>query len=381
VANGTGLGAPAERNDPGAVRIGSIAGIDVMVRTSWLFVAALIAYVAAPGIEQVSPGLGALKYVAGVAFAVLLTLSLLLHEISHAVMAQRFGLPVRSITLHFIGGVTAIEKEPTTPKQAFWISAVGPLTSLALGGAFWGLYLVMPQGLLEFVVGALAGTNLLVGVLNLVPGMPLDGGLVLRSAIWKLTGNQHRGTLVAGWSGRVVAVLMLLSPVLMQGFGFQPAPTDYLVALLLGWFLWTAATQAIMSAKVRARLPALQARPLARRTLAVPDDLPLAEAIRRAQEAQAGSIVTTDTAGRPVGLVNEAAVIATPHDRRPWLPTSAVARTLDPGLSLPADIGGEELIRAMQESPASEYLLVEPDGTVYGVLTTQDVDRAFAATS
>jgi Zn-dependent protease len=380
VANGTGLGAPAERNDPGAVRIGSIAGIDVMVRTSWLLVAALIAYVAAPGIEQVSPGLGALKYVAGVAFAVLLTLSLLLHEISHAVMAQRFGLPVRSITLHFIGGVTAIEKEPTTPKQAFWISAVGPLTSLALGGAFWALYLAMPQGLLEFVVGALAGTNLLVGVLNLVPGMPLDGGLVLRSAIWKLTGNQHRGTLVAGWSGRVVALLMLLSPAIMQAFDIRTGPTDYLVALLLGWFLWTAASQAIMSAKVRARLPALRARPLARRTLAVPDDLPLAEAIRRAQEAQAGSIVTTDTAGRPVGLVNEAAVIATPQDRRPWLPTSAVARTLDPGLSLPADIGGEELIRAMQESPASEYLLVEPDGSVYGVLTTQDVDRAFAAT-
>ncbi len=379
MANGSGLGAPAQRNDPGAVRVGSIAGIDVMVRTSWLLVAALIAYVAAPGIEQVSPGLGALKYVAGVAFAVLLTLSLLLHEISHAVMAQRFGLPVRSITLHFIGGVTAIEKEPQTPKQAFWISAVGPITSLALGGVFFALYQVMPEGLLEFVVGALAGTNLLVGVLNLVPGMPLDGGLVLRSAIWKLTGNPHRGTLVAGWSGRVVALLMLLSPAIMRQLGIQTGPTDYIVAVLLGWFLWTAASQAIVSAKVRSRLPALQARPLARRTLAVPENLPLAETIRRAQEAQAGSVVTVDSADRPVGLVNESAVLATPEDRRPWLPTSAVARTLDPGLSLPADIGGEELIRAMQESPATEYLLLEQDGSVYGVLTTQDVDKAFAA--
>jgi Zn-dependent protease len=105
-----------------------------MVRSSWLLVAALIAYVVAPGIERVAPDLGAFKYVAGVAFAVLLTLSLLLHEISHALMAKRFGIGVRSITLHFIGGVTAIDGEPDNPKQEFAISAVGPATSLALGG-------------------------------------------------------------------------------------------------------------------------------------------------------------------------------------------------------------------------------------------------------
>ena len=98
MAHRTGLGAPAERHDPGALRVGSIGGVDVMVRSSWLIVAALIAYLVAPGIERVAPGLGALTYVAGVAFAVLLTLSLLLHEISHALVAKRFGIGVRSIT-------------------------------------------------------------------------------------------------------------------------------------------------------------------------------------------------------------------------------------------------------------------------------------------
>jgi CBS domain containing-hemolysin-like protein len=134
-----------------------------------------------------------------------------------------------------------------------------------------------------------------------------------------------------------------------------------------------------MSAKVRRRLPALQARSLARRTLAVPHDLPLAEAVRRAQEARAGSIVVLDAQGRPSGIVNEAAVLATPDDRRPWLATSAVARTVEEGLVLAADISGEQMVRAMQRTPASEYLLVEPDGTVYGVLATEDVDKAFAA--
>ncbi len=121
------------------------------------------------------------------------------------------------------------------------------------------------------------------------------------------------------------------------------------------------------------------ARDLARRTLAVPEDLPLAEAVRRAREAQAGAIVTVTGSGRPVGVVNEAALMATPEDRRPWLAVSTVARGVDDGLSLPVGITGEELVRAITRRPASEYLLVEDDGSVYGVLTTADVDRAFRA--
>src|SRR5688500_13852146 len=137
-----------------------------MVRSSWLLVAALIAYLLAPGIEERAPGLGVFTYVAGIAFAVLLTLSLLLHEISHALVAKRFGIGVRSITLHFIGGVTAMDGEPATPKQEFAISAVGPATSLAVGGLAYALLQVTPEGLLSYVVWLLAGANLIVGVLN-----------------------------------------------------------------------------------------------------------------------------------------------------------------------------------------------------------------------
>ena len=117
------LGGPAQHHDPGTIRVGSLGGVDVLVLSSWFLIAALIAYLVAPAFEQVQPGLGSLKYVAGAAFAVLLTLSLLLHELSHALMSKRFGIPVRSITLHFIGGVTAMESEPASPKQEFAISA------------------------------------------------------------------------------------------------------------------------------------------------------------------------------------------------------------------------------------------------------------------
>lgn len=375
-----GPGTPRPSREPGTLRIGQIGGVDVLVRSSWLLVAVLISVMMAPQVESVAPGLGGWKYVAGLAFAVLLYLSVLLHEMSHALMALRFGLPVRSITLHFLGGVTEIQGEPDTPRREFGVSVVGPLTSIVVGGAFVGLHFVAPDGLLKLAVDALAGANLVVGVLNLVPGLPLDGGRVLRAAVWKVTGSPNRGTLVAGWAGRVVAALALAYPlVASQVWGQQVSLADFLLAFVIAAFLWSGASAAIVSARVRSRLPALRARSLARRTLAVPHDLPLAEAVRRAQEEQAGSIVVLDAQGHPSGIVNEAAVLATPEDRRPWLAVSAVARTVEEGLVFPADISGEPLVRAMQRTPASEYLLLEADGTIYGVLTTEDVDKAFAA--
>ena len=99
--------------------------------------------------------------------------------------------------------------------------------------------------------------------------------------------------------------------------------------------------------------------------------------MRRAQDAQAGSIVTVTGSGHPVGVVSEAALLATPEERRPWVAVSTVARGLDDGLQLPATITGEDLVRAISRTPAAEYLLLEEDGTIYGVLATADVDRAF----
>jgi Zn-dependent protease len=371
---------PPRPRPPGTFKIGTIAGSDVLVTSSWFIVAALIAVVVAPRVEQVHPGLGALKYVAGVAFAVVLYLSVLLHEASHAWMARHYGFPVSSITLHFLGGVTAIEAEAQKPRQEFWIAVVGPLTSLAVGFVGVGLWFVVPGGLLQMVVEGLAYSNLLVGALNLVPGLPLDGGRVLKSAVWKLTGSVHRGVVVAAWGGRVTAVAVLVWPVAQRAlFDIEPDVFDFLLAFVIGLFLWNGASASLATAKVRRRLPQLVARNLARRTLSVPEDLPLAEAVRRAREAQAGAIVTVTGSGRPVGVVNEAALLATPEARRPWVAVSTVARGVDEGLSLPVSISGEDLVRAITTAPASEYLLVEEDGSVYGVLTTADVDRAFQA--
>ncbi|WP_028660902.1 site-2 protease family protein [Nocardioides insulae] len=365
---------------PGTFRIGSIAGADVLVSSSWFLIAILIAVLVSPRVEEVTPGLGIWKYVAGLAFAVVLYGSVLLHEVSHAYVARHYGYPVRTITLHFLGGATAVQGEARRPKEEFLIAVVGPLTSIGVGVIALGLWFVTPEGLLQVAVEGLVLANLFVGVLNLIPGLPLDGGRVLKAGVWGLTRDAHRGTLVAGWVGRGVAVLALLWPAALPWLlGVRADFFDYVLAVIVAVFLWTGATQAMASARFRSRLPQLEARQLARRTLAVPGELPLAEAVRRANEAHAGSIVTVATDGRPVGLVNESAVQATPEDRRPWVATASVARTLERGLALPVSLSGEALIVALTRTPAEEYLLVEEDGAVAGVLVTADVDAAYRA--
>ncbi|HYO32650.1 MAG TPA: site-2 protease family protein [Nocardioidaceae bacterium] len=370
--------APERRPLPrGTYRLGTVAGIDVTVASSWFIVVGLLAVLMAPRMQQELPEIGAGAYLAGVVFAILLYGSILLHEISHALAARGFGMPVTVIHLHFLGGATEIEGEATTPWREFSIAVVGPLTSLAVGGVSLLVIQVIEGGVTGYVVEALAIANLAVGVLNLVPGLPLDGGRVLQSLVWAVTRRRSLGVVVAGWGGRLAAVLVMAYPFFLVTRGISPTIIQYVFAFLIASFLWAGATQALVTAKLRARLPTIQARRLARPAIGVPADLPLSEAIRRAQEAQAGSLVIVNGDGRPAGIVNEAAVVSTPDHRRPWLPTGDLARRLDDSLMLSADLVGEPLVNAMNRNPATEYVLVEADGSVYGVLVTKDVDDAF----
>jgi Zn-dependent protease len=363
---------------PGNFRLGSVAGIDIMVSASWFVILGLIAILVAPRFEEVVPGIGSWAYLAGIAFAVLLYISVLLHELSHAFAARAFDMPVRAISLHFLGGATEIEGEATSPWREFVVAVVGPVTSLAIGGLALLAALPLEEGLLGYAVVYLAGANLVVGILNLVPGLPLDGGRVLQSIVWGITGNRHSGVFVAAWGGRILAVVVLVFPLVMEPmFDVEPRLVDYILAGILAAFLWAGSTQALAISRLKSRLPALHARQLARPAIGVPADVPLAEAIRRAQEARAGSVVVVRGDGQPAGILNEAAVISTPEDRRPWLPVGDLARRLEEGLQLPADLSGEALLRAMNATPATEYVLLERDGSIFGVLATRDVDAAF----
>ncbi|TMR93479.1 site-2 protease family protein [Nonomuraea basaltis] len=369
------------RREFSGIRMGKPFGIPVYVSWTWFIVAGFITVMFGPQVQQRLPELDSTAaYAVAFVFAVLLYVSVLLHELAHSVLAKWYGLPVRRITLYLLGGVSEIEKEPPTPGKEFTVAAAGPVLSLGLAGLGLAadVYVINDGGILEVLVWQLWFANLIVGVFNLLPGLPLDGGRMLRAGVWKLTKNPGSGTIVAAWGGRVLAVLLVVFPIATALTGEQEIDTFGLVwPLVLASFIWMGASQSLRVAKIRAKIPQVDARALARRAIPVTAETPLAEALRQAAEVQAGAMVVVDHDGKPLAIVNEAAVQATPEHRRPWVNVASLAKSLEPTMVLAADLTGEPLIDAMREAPGSEYLLVERGGEIYGVLATADVNRVF----
>ncbi len=320
---------------------------------------------------------GYTRYIVAAAFVVLLYLSVLVHELSHSVVARGYGLPVRRILLYPLGGVSEIEREAPTPGREFAVAGAGPALSLLLGVACWVIARLVPYGVTGLVIRELMFANFIVGAFNLLPGLPLDGGRMLRAVIWKLTKRPTSATIAAAWAGRGIAVALLVIPFFFSGLvGGDIVSMIWVLAIAA--FMWTGATQSIKASKFRERLPALQARRLARKAISVAASTPLSEAIRQADAAGARAVVVVDHDSKPIAILNEAAVTATPPQRRPWVDAGSMARTVDPGLILNADLQGMALLDAIRRSPATEYLLVESSGEVVGVLTTRDLDQVFA---
>jgi Zn-dependent protease/CBS domain-containing protein len=353
-------------------------GIPVYISPYWFVIAGVFIFVYANDLASTLHG--ATRFVVAAAFVVLLYASVLVHELSHSVVARGYGLPVRRILLYPLGGFSEIEREPQTPGREFLVSAAGPGLSLVLAAGGWGLTHVVAAGTIGgTLVSQLMWANLVVGGFNLLPGLPLDGGRMLRAVIWKVTGRPGTSTIAAAWAGRVLALglfVLVLAPPVQARIGGDLVTVVWIAVIAA--FMWTGAGQAIKATRVRERLPGLQARRLARKAVSVSADTPLAEAIRRADESKARAVVVVDHDDKPIAILNETAVMATPEQRRPWIEAGALARTLEPDMVLSADLSGMALLEAIHRAPATEYLLVEPSGQVYGVLATRDVDRAFA---
>ena len=369
---------PRRREAGPGIVIARFFGIPVYISPYWFIVAGVFILIYANDLAATLQG--ATRFVVAAAFVILLYVSVLIHELSHCVVARGYGLPVRRILLYPLGGFSEIEREPQTPGREFLVSAAGPALSLVLAAAGYGLMRVVPPGTIAgTLVSQLRWANLVVGIFNLLPGLPLDGGRMLRAVIWKLTGRPATSTIAAAWAGRVIAVALFAIPFVTGRVNGSAGGLETVVWLaVIAAFMWTGAGQAIKATRFRERLPTLQARRLARKAVSVAANTPVAEAIRRAEENQARAVVVVDHEDKPIAIVNETAVMATPPQRRPWIEAGSLARTLAPDLVLSADLSGLALLDAIRRAPATEYLLVEPSGQVFGVLATRDVDHAFA---
>jgi Zn-dependent protease/CBS domain-containing protein len=360
--------------------VARLFGIPVYVSPYWIIIACAFIVLYA---HQITNLYGDERYYVAAAVVVILYASVLVHELSHSVTARGFGLPVRRIVLFPLGGVSEIEREAPTAAREFAVAGAGPAMSLLLALIGWVLFKFCHVGVIGALIHWLWWSNLIVGLFNLAPGLPLDGGRMLRATIWALTGKPATATIAAARIGQVLAVGVLVIPCLLGYFhgafkGVNDGGANFISALFVAAFMWTGATQSIKATRFRERLPALQARRLARKAISVPANTPLAEAIRQADEAGARAVVVVDHDSKPIAIVNEAAVTATPPQRRPWVDTGSMARSIDPSLVLSADLQGMALLDAIRRAPASEYLLVDSTGQVVGVLAARDLDQVFA---
>jgi Zn-dependent protease len=189
-----------KRGQPPGIVVARPFGIPVYVSPYWFVIAGVFIVIYA---NDLSSSLhGGIRYLVAAAFVILLYLSVLVHELSHSVVARGYGLPVRRILLYPLGGISEIEQEPQTPGREFVVSAAGPVLSLLLGAAGWGLAQVFTAGISGSLVRQLMVANIIVGIFNLLPGLPLDGGRMLRAVVWKITKRPATATIAAAWVGR-----------------------------------------------------------------------------------------------------------------------------------------------------------------------------------
>ena len=235
-------------------KIATIGGIAIRVDASWAFVAALVTYSMWLRFDFVYPHLSGGRALAlAVLAAALFFGSVLAHELAHAGTARARGIPVSGITLWLFGGATSARIEDKGPKDEFLVTAAGPATSFALGALFWGLSktgdVISPS--VAGALGYLGWVNFILGAFNLVPGFPLDGGRLLRSIVWRITGDLDRATGVAGWTGSIVAVGLItagLWEAMRQDFG------GGLWLAFIGWFLLQAAQASLRQRRLRRSL-------------------------------------------------------------------------------------------------------------------------------
>jgi len=235
-------------------RIGSLLGIPILVNPSWFLLFALTTWLLATQVfPSVLTSAGNITYFAMAAASVLIFfVSIVIHELAHSLVAKRYEIPVRSITLFVFGGVAQITRDATKPVAELLMALAGPLTSFVLGGMFlalWWFFGAADGSALGLVLFWLAWMNVVLGIFNLVPAFPMDGGRVFRSLIWLISGNYHAATKVACWTGRVIAWITIAAGVLSLvrvpiPLVSQPLGGAWLV--LIGVFLENSARQSLV---------------------------------------------------------------------------------------------------------------------------------------
>jgi Zn-dependent protease len=360
----------------GSFRLFRIAGVDIEIHWSWLLVFVLLTWTLATGFgEEFNGWTGAERWGAAAATSIVFFGSILAHELSHSIVANRLGIPVRRITLFVFGGVSHLESESRTPREEFLIAIAGPGTSFVIAGLLAGLWVLLSpvREPAAFAAGYLAIANAAIGVFNLIPGFPLDGGRVLRSFLWRITHGLLRATRIASWVGTMVAyglmvlgiVVMVLTGEILSGVWF----------IFIGWFLRNAAESSYQQALIRHLLGAVPVRSVLDRSYEWVAPYMTLQALLDEHVLPRSARYFAVTGGPGLGGV------ITPKDIRrfpkaAW-PSTTVYQAMTPAERLAVispEVSLDDALQLMGKQGVHQLPVME-NGTLLGFVTRQDIMR------
>ncbi|MFV0461013.1 MAG: site-2 protease family protein [Actinomycetales bacterium] len=350
-------------------KIGSLAGAPIRLSPSFALLALVLGVVFAPNAQELSY-FGPQAWLLPVGYIAIFFVSVIVHEMAHATVGLLTGQRPSEIVVNVWGGHTQFGRAEESAGRSALIAGVGPITNLALAALAWGAGQAVGSPLSitgQLLTGAVV-VNVLLGVFNLIPGLPLDGGHVLESAVWAATGRRANGTVAAGWVGRAIAAGLVLWAVIDYLVGARSV-TFLLWTILIAFTLWQAASQALRFARVRRRADSLDLRQLVQPAVAVPADANLVQVVGAlgAHAVHDPRFVVLVGPQGPVGVLDPQLLAQVPVEQHPFVTARQVARVYNPQDALEVNTTGDALLRGLSEL-TSESVVVTSGSSVIGVI-------------
>lgn len=359
----------------GNIRIGSLFGIPFFINPSWFVVLALVTLSYSGRLAFLFPGLDVFAWVLGFITALLLFGSVLAHELGHSLVAMQQGIEVKSITLFLFGGLASLEEESKTPGDAFKVAIAGPLVSLGIFALLLAVQIFTPiAGPIAAMVSLLAYINLVLALFNLIPGLPLDGGNVLKAIVWKITGKPYKGVAFASTVGQVfgwIGVLLGIASILgLTEFGS-------IWTLLIGWFLLQNAGRSAQSAAIQEQLSGLTASDAVyAESPVVSADLSLREFANTyiiGSKVNWRKFLVVDADGQLIGDIEVDAMKTIPTNDWWDVPVRDLTKPIEKVQKIPATESLLDVMPLIQAEDPGVLTVVKDDGSVVGLIEKDSI--------
>ena len=351
----------------GTFRVGNLFGIPFYINASWFLVLGLVTWQYGGELAKF-PGLGpVVPWILGLFTALLLFASVIAHELGHSWVAIKQGIGVKSISLFLFGGLANLERDSKTPAEAFWVAIAGPLVSLLLSGLLTAIGIgASLTGPAAAIVQLLASINLALALFNLIPGLPLDGGNILKAIVWKITGNPYKGIIFASRVGQIIGWIAIATGIFGSTWN-----------LIIGWFLLQNAGQSAQSATIQNQLAGLTAAD------AVTPESPIVSQELSLREFANNYLIgnthnwrrylVTDDAGQLVGAIETDDLKAIPTGNWPSVQIKELLKAIEFSATVEPELSLLEVVSLFEQLKVQELPVIRSNGVLVGLVEKTEI--------